>query len=125
MVWVAGSTHPGEEEIILESFGIIRYAFPNLLLILAPRHPHRSVQLARLCRRKNLGHAMLLPYGVPSSSDVAVLIVNEMGLLVYCYGLADVVFIGGSLEGTGGHNPIEPAGVRCTDDYGGEPNKFC
>lgn len=109
MVWVAGSTHPGEEEIILESFGIIRYAFPNLLLILAPRHPHRSVQLARLCRRKSLGYAMLSD-GVPSSSDVAaVLIVNEMGSLVYCYGLADVVFIGGSLEGTGGHNPIEPA----------------
>lgn len=106
--WMAASTHQGEEETVLEAHQKLTKQFPSLGLILAPRHPHRAPELLSLAQKFNLTSALFS--GEPTD-DVNVLIVDEMGVLFPLYWVAKVVFLGGSLEGTGGHNPIEPAMV--------------
>lgn len=104
-VWIAGSTHPGEEEIVLAAHRRLLVRHPNLALILVPRHPERASEVARL----------VADYGLSSGrmSAVArvgqVLIGDVMGTLAALYAFADVAFVGGSLDRTGGHNPIEAA----------------
>ncbi len=107
LVWIAGSTHPGEEEIVLEVFDRIRKKHPQLRLILVPRHPHRSQEVKALCLRHRF-KARLLTEEVPAVSG-EVLIVDVLGRLAALYNLATVAFIGGSLVPKGGQNPIEPA----------------
>lgn len=117
-VLVAGSTHPGEEEMLLEMYQRLRRQFPRLRLVLAPRHPQRTKEVTSLVRR--FGYEPLLRTGVRPSTSVApwrgsdpspveVMILDTIGELVACYSLATIVFVGGSLTRHGGHNPIEPA----------------
>lgn len=103
--WIAASTHPGEDEVALDAHLIVRKQHPNLALILAPRHPHRADAITALARERGLSVAKL------SACDASaeVLVVDQMGVLLAVYGLANVAFLGGSLQGTGGHNPIEAA----------------
>ena len=103
--WIAASTHPGEEEVALDAHLIARGQVPDLSLILAPRHPHRSEAIANLARARGLSVAKLSECD-PSAE---VLVVDQMGVLMAVYGLAKAAFIGGSLQRTGGHNPIEAA----------------
>lgn len=108
--WIAGSTHPGEDEIVLDAHRALSQRFPGLLLILAPRHPARADRLAMLARERGLQPAMLsagADGGDAGTPDV--LVVDAMGRLIYLYGAADVAFLGGSLVPVGGHNPIEAA----------------
>lgn len=106
-VWVAGSTHAGEDEQILQAFGQVLAKQPDTLLILVPRHPDRfdtvAAQVAQagfsLVRRSS--QQPLLP-------ATQVLLGDSMGELMLWYQLADVVFVGGSLIERGGHNPLEP-----------------
>lgn len=105
--WIAGSTHPGEEAVLLAAHRRLRQRWPRLRLILAPRHPIRVPEVAGLVREHGLSHA-LLSEGRPAG-DPAVLLVDAMGVLAGLYGVAQVAFVGGSLDGTGGHNPIEAA----------------
>lgn len=105
-VWIAASTHAGEEEILLRAQRHLLQAYPTLLLILAPRHPRRCAELARQARRAG--------FQVMGSQDqrpgiAEVLIVETMGRLPFYYGVADMAFIGGSLVPRGGHNMIEAA----------------
>ncbi len=105
-VFLAGSTHPGEEVIIRSIFLALKSDHPNLTLILAPRHPERSAELVNLFRGD--------PFEVRTVSEPRqrkgpVLIVDTMGYLTRLYGLADVAFVGGSMVPKGGQNPIEPA----------------
>lgn len=111
-VWVAGSTHPGEEEIILEVFRDLRDEFPDLKMILAPRHIERSSQIAELV--KKYGMKARLAAAKPAGDDNAgdVLILNQLGVLKDIYSFADAVFVGGSLVPKGGQNPVEPAVFR-------------
>lgn len=104
-VWIAGSTHAGEEEIVIEAHGELRRRYPDLRLILAPRHTARVPAVLGLLQSKGVTSSLL------SSGDTAgnVLVADVMGTLPHLYGLADVAFIGGSLDRTGGHNPIEAA----------------
>ncbi|HLB57324.1 MAG TPA: lipid IV(A) 3-deoxy-D-manno-octulosonic acid transferase, partial [Gammaproteobacteria bacterium] len=105
-IWVAASTHPGEEKSILEAFLRVRERFTDCLLILVPRHPERASDIAKLCR------AQALPVALRSKNeftDQAVLLVDTMGELMSFYSIAHVVFVGGSLVSTGGHNLLEPA----------------
>ena len=108
--WIAGSTHPGEDEIVLDAQRALAERFPGLLLILAPRHPARADRVAMLARERGL-HAAMLSAGPGGRDDRTpdVLVVDAMGRLIYLYGVADVAFLGGSLVPVGGHNPIEAA----------------
>lgn len=109
-LWVAGSTHPGEEEIVLDIFTRLRTRHPTLLLGLAPRHVERAPEIAALLRQRKISHVFRSRIG--SSSDAGnadVLLLDTTGELKYLYELATVIFIGKSLTGHGGQNPIEPA----------------
>lgn len=104
-VVIAASTHPPEEELVLNAYGKLLDKFPDLLLILVPRHPPRTQEVVELCQESGFSYGRLSE----TPKQTQVLIVDQMGMLVPALGLGHVVFIGGSLQGTGGHNPIEPA----------------
>ncbi len=106
-VWVAGSTHAGEDEILLQAFAQVLVARPDALLILVPRHPDRFAQVSKLVTDAGLSQAQRsLQQEVTAQTQV--LLGDTMGELMLWYQLADLVFIGGSLIERGGHNPLEP-----------------
>ncbi|MCG5493450.1 lipid IV(A) 3-deoxy-D-manno-octulosonic acid transferase [Ectothiorhodospira variabilis] len=107
-VWIAASTHPGEDEQVLKAHAIVRQALPDALLILVPRHPERFETVARLCRESGWEPSRRSAGQVPDNTQ-AVWLGDSMGELLMLYGVADVAFVGGSLVPTGGHNPLEPA----------------
>ena len=106
-VWIAASTHEGEEEIILRAHAAIRHNHPDALLILVPRHPERFDTVARLVEESGLSLARRS--ASDSARDRAVYLADTMGELLMLFGVADVAFVGGSLITRGGHNPLEPA----------------
>ncbi|WP_414716500.1 lipid IV(A) 3-deoxy-D-manno-octulosonic acid transferase [Tatumella sp. UBA2305] len=107
-VWIATSTHDGEETIVLESHRQLLKQFPDLLLILVPRHPERFADAKALTQRAGLSFISRSSGDVPSAST-QVVIGDTMGELMLLYGIADLAFVGGSLTERGGHNPLEPA----------------
>ncbi len=111
-LWVAGSTHPGEEEIVLRVFTALKQDFPQLRLVLAPRHVERSDEVADLAARHGLSVTRLsrILDGQERLSSHPVLLVDTIGHLRSLYSFASVVFVGKSLAGKGGQNIIEPAG---------------
>jgi 3-deoxy-D-manno-octulosonic-acid transferase len=106
-LWVAGSTHDGEELIVLGVHARLLEKVPDALLILVPRHPERSSDVAKICRSTGVSCKVYSEVGSSLANETQVLIVDQLGLLVYCYGLAGAAFIGGSLVDHGGHNPVE------------------
>jgi 3-deoxy-D-manno-octulosonic-acid transferase len=107
-VWIAGSTHAGEEEQVLAAHSELRLENPDLLLLLVPRHPQRFESVAALLRR--LG----IPFdrrsgAAPVRPDAQVMLVDTMGELTTLYASSDAAFVGGSLVPVGGHNLLEPA----------------
>lgn len=110
LVWLAASTHSGEEAKILECFSHLRQQLPQLQLILAPRHPHRVVELEALAQPFGFSSERLSNcIDAPLKAPVDIVMVDQMGVLLPLYDLADVAFIGGSLIEFGGQNPIEAA----------------
>lgn len=107
LVWIAGSTHPGEEATLLKAFAELRKKFPKLKLILAPRHIERSEELLNKFRSNDL--EMVLATRKKEGPAPAVQVLDQLGVLKNLYGIADLVFMGGSLVPHGGQNPIEPA----------------
>jgi 3-deoxy-D-manno-octulosonic-acid transferase len=113
LVWVAGSTHEGEEALIQQAFSAIRRETPHLILVIAPRNPERAAAVCRIFSAARLEVVTLsaMTQRVPPAS-VDVVVVDALGILSRLYALADVTLIGGSLiqiKGIGGHNPLEPA----------------
>lgn len=108
-VVVAGSTHHGEEEILLDVFTELCGQFSELLMVLAPRHPERFGEVERLLRQRNLPYRRQSEESEASPGDFAILLLDTLGDLPRYYGCADVAFVGGTLVPAGGHNPIEPA----------------
>jgi len=107
-VWVAGSTHRGEEEIILEVFLRLRKILPDLKLILAPRRMEDCARALDTARKKGL--KAVLRSELPRDDKTGDLVIlNTIGELERIYGLAAVSFVGGSLVPFGGHNLLEPA----------------
>lgn len=106
---VAGSTHRGEEEVVLQTFRTLRASHPSLRLLLAPRHLERVVEVEALIRQYNF--TSLRTSQASHLGDWEVGLVDTMGQLALYYGLATVTFIGGSLIPHGGQNPLEPAGL--------------
>lgn len=109
-VFIAASTHEGEDEIILNASRQIRAEFPDLLLILVPRHPERFDKVAALSQRAGFKILRRSENGM-CTRDIQVLVVDSMGELPLFYGTADIAFVGGSLVPTGGHNLLEPAAL--------------
>jgi 3-deoxy-D-manno-octulosonic-acid transferase len=107
-VWVAGSTHEGEESLLLDMHRVLLRMLPDLLLILVPRHPERFAGVADLLEKQGFRFARR---SVPADFQpgTEVLLGDTMGELMLFYAACDVAFVGGSLIPRGGHNPLEPA----------------
>ncbi len=111
LVWVAGSTHPGEHELILDAYKHLSGKFPELILIIVPRHVEKSASIITAMEDRGLGRPFLR-----SSADQGetrdgrkIVIVDRTGELLQIFSLATVVFVGGSLVPKGGQNILEPA----------------
>jgi len=108
-VWIAGSTHPGEEDAVLDAHARVLAVSPTALLILVPRHPNRFDDAASNLKRRSLRFARRsFQAGAPVPQ---VLLVDTLGELMMFYAAADVAFVGGSLVPVGGHNLLEPAAL--------------
>ncbi|MEW6444671.1 MAG: 3-deoxy-D-manno-octulosonic acid transferase [Pseudomonadota bacterium] len=140
-VWIAASTHPGEEEVVLEAHRAILAIHPDALLLLAPRHPERANEIARMIESQGFGlvrrstlapspspfalPSLLLPASMPETpsncghrepkgmggGSQSVFMIDTLGELMDFYAASDVAFVGGSLVAHGGHNPLEPAAL--------------
>jgi len=107
-IWVAGSMHEGEFEIILDAFKKVRARFSDLRLIIAPRRMEWVEEIRLVCNRRGL--AVVLKTDLSKNNhEYQVLILDTMGELGRVYGLAEFSFVGGSLVPIGGHNLLEPA----------------
>jgi 3-deoxy-D-manno-octulosonic-acid transferase len=107
LIWIAASTHPTEEEIVLESHRKILEKFPSSLLILVPRHPDRFNSIAELIKEKKFALARRSLQENPSSAQVY--LSDTMGELLLMYSVCDVAFVAGSFVPVGGHNMLEAA----------------
>ena len=107
-VWVAGSTHRGEETIVLDAFVRLRARVPELALLLAPRHPDRTAEVEGLVRERGLVPVRRTSLPRERARDTVV-VLDTVGELAQFYRVADLVFVGGSLTPNGGHNMLEPA----------------
>jgi len=108
-ILIAGSTHGGEDEMILEIFTGLRRDFPDLVLLLAPRHPERARAVQAAAARCGYAARLRSETGSPDAHVLRVLILDTIGELTHLYGQGEVAFVGGSLVAAGGHNPLEPA----------------
>jgi len=125
LVWLAASTHPGEEELVADAFQELLAPYPALRLVWAPRHPQRAPDLARLLARRGLNCQLWT--GLKSGRETckaAVVIVDTIGDLFTLYGAADVAFVGGSLVPHGGQNILEPAAWGRAPIYGPNLENF-
>lgn len=111
VVWVVGSTHPGEEEQILEAYQELRAEFPDLVLVLAPRHIERTDEIAKLSEARGMKTVRRTRIKERNSEEHRVILLDTIGELTTVYQIADIVFVGGSLITRGGHNILEPASV--------------
>jgi 3-deoxy-D-manno-octulosonic-acid transferase len=111
-VWVAGSTHEGEEAIVLDAHRRVLEKFPDALLVLVPRHPQRFEPVRDLLAKRHERSANRSS-GATLAPATAVLLGDTMGELMTFYAAADVAFVAGSLVPIGGHNLLEPASVGC------------
>ncbi len=124
-VWLAASTHPGEEEVVLDAYQELRGPYPALLLVLAPRHPERAADLGALLARCNLSYNLWsrLKKGLETRRHPVVL-VDTIGDLYSLYGAADLAFVGGSLVPHGGQNILEAAAWGLAPIYGPNLQNF-
>ncbi|MHA3886577.1 lipid IV(A) 3-deoxy-D-manno-octulosonic acid transferase [Stutzerimonas degradans] len=109
-VWIAASTHAGEDEIVLAAHRRLLERHPQALLILVPRHPERFAAMAELCRQQGFA-TVRRSRGEAVTAHTQVLLGDTMGELLFLYALADIAFVGGSLVPNGGHNLLEPAAL--------------
>ena len=107
---VAGSTHDPEEQILLDAYLMLATMYPQLLLVIVPRHPQRFEKVQQLLQQQNI-ETVLMSEAKPCPAKTQVLLCDQMGKLRSLYALADISFVGGSLANRGGHNALEPAAV--------------
>ncbi len=103
-VWIAGSTHPGEPELLIAAHNKVRETMPDAVLIIAPRHPEQFDKVAQLLDEQGVTFSRR---SQGAHQGEAVLLADTLGELTMLYGAVDVAFIGGSLITRGGHNPLE------------------
>ncbi|AJQ93919.1 3-deoxy-D-manno-octulosonic-acid transferase [Gynuella sunshinyii YC6258] len=109
-VWIAASTHQGEEDLALEVHKRLLQSYPDLLLILVPRHPERFDMVANKVESYGLNFVRHGQEQIPQS-DTQVFLGDTLGQLISYYQASDICFVGGSLVPVGGHNPLEPAAL--------------
>lgn len=109
-VWIAASTHEGEDEVVLDAHRRLLANHPDALLILVPRHPERFNSVFDLCQREGFA-TVRRSTGAHVVAQTSVLLGDTMGELLFLYALADSAFVGGSLVPNGGHNLLEPAAL--------------
>jgi len=110
-LWVAGSTHGGEEQALLEAQRRVRALHPEALLVLAPRHPQRFAEVAALLHQGGVSFVRRSQGAAAAAQTCEVLLLDSLGELLDFYAAADVAFVGGSLVPIGGHNLLEPAAL--------------
>jgi len=123
LIWVAGSTHRGEEEVLLGVLGKLMPSFHGLRLILAPRRIEESQDIRNLARNMGL-KAVLKTELSKNGHPYDVLILDTLGELGRIYGLGMLSFVGGSLVPLGGHNLLEPASFGCPVLFGPHTHNF-
>ena len=109
-VWIAASTHPGEEELLLQVFSKVLSRIPDCLLVIVPRHPERANNIQTLCNRNNF-NSICKSREQAYGSTTSIFILDTLGELPAYYSASDVAFVGGSLVPVGGHNLLEPASL--------------
>jgi 3-deoxy-D-manno-octulosonic-acid transferase len=121
-VWIAASTHDDEEKKVLVAFRELRRKYPDLLLLLVPRHPERFLSVAKISRRDGFNTVLRSELQGPVSEDTEVIVADSMGELLKLYTASDVAFVGGSLVPVGGHNVLEACAVGLPVIFG--PHMF-
>lgn len=122
-VWVAASTHEGEEEVLLNAFKGLRVKNPQLLLILVPRHANRFDKVADLCAEFGFKFARRSLNELPQA-ETDIYLADTFGEMMLLYACSDLCFVGGSLVPVGGHNLIEPAALALPIMSGPELHNF-
>lgn len=122
-VWFAGSTHDGEEEIVAGAHKLVRRKRPELLLVLAPRHPERGQAITEQLERMGL-HVSTRSKGEKITGQTEVYLADTLGEMGLWYRIAPVSFVGGSLVTVGGHNPFEPAALGSAILHGPNVHNF-
>lgn len=122
-IWVAASTHDGEETIIGEAHRMVRDRFPNLLTIIVPRHPNRGPAVQAALRASGFGVARRSS-GDPIEEQTEIYVADTLGELGLFYRVAPIAFLGGSLIPHGGQNPIEPVRLACAVLHGPHVHNF-
>ncbi|MFQ5521773.1 MAG: 3-deoxy-D-manno-octulosonic acid transferase, partial [Candidatus Methylomirabilia bacterium] len=121
-IWIAGSTHAGEEEIILDVLVRLRARHPRLVLVLAPRHIERTAEVERLIQARGLCSTRRT--ALPARDPVDVIVLDTIGELAQLYEVACMAFVGGSLVPWGGQNMLEPALHRKPVLFGPHTSNF-
>jgi len=125
IVLTAGSTHAGEEQVVIEAYRNLLPTFPELFLVLVPRHPERAAEMASLLERSGIAFRKRTSLsGSSTFQNGEVLLVDTVGELMNLYAMADIAFVGGSLVPTGGHNLLEPASVGVASLFGPYMSNF-
>ena len=117
-IWIAASTHDNEENLLLDRLQQLQTNRPDLLLILAPRHPQRGISIVEYCNQQSIS-CVTRSSGLSCQSDTRVFLLDTLGELMLFYGVADVAFVGGSLVKVGCHNLLEPAAWGIPMVFGG------
>ncbi|MCM2356562.1 MAG: 3-deoxy-D-manno-octulosonic acid transferase [Geobacteraceae bacterium] len=125
-VFTAGSTHQGEEEAAISAYRLLLARGLELLLVLAPRHPERVPQVAELLRRAGIPFTLRSQLAGRTAlfRPGEALLVDTVGELLRFYDVSELVFVGGSLVPTGGHNVLEPASLRVPVLFGPHMSNF-
>ncbi|MBK5275001.1 MAG: 3-deoxy-D-manno-octulosonic acid transferase [Desulfuromonadales bacterium] len=125
LVLMAGSTHAGEEQLVIDTYRKLLSSFDGLFLVLVPRHPERAAEVASLLERAGIPfrrRTSLLRSDEFQRGDV--LLVDTVGEMMNLYAITDVAFVGGSLVPTGGHNLLEPASLGVASLFGPYMSNF-
>jgi len=122
-VWIAASTHKGEEEQVLDAFDIILKQMPTALLLLVPRHPERFPAVLELVQQRGFS-VVTRSSDAPCTNNTQVFLGDTMGELGLFYQVANVAFVGGSLVPIGGHNSLEPAMCKIPAIVGPHTHNF-
>ncbi|MCL2473622.1 MAG: 3-deoxy-D-manno-octulosonic acid transferase [Alphaproteobacteria bacterium] len=122
-VWLMASTHRGDEDLAITAHKKLAKFYPEILTIIAPRHPQRGEEIARLSEAEELKVARRSKKEEPLD-DVNVYIFDTIGEMGLCYSLSPITVIGGSFSSVGGHNPIEPAQLGSAVIFGPHMQNF-
>ncbi len=124
VVFIAGSTHPGEDEKVLEAYRALLEKRSDSLLVLAPRHPERAKDVAGMVKQAGFNFWLKSALKGEPLGAAGVIVVDTMGELSGLYRLADICFVGGSWDDTGGHNILEPVAFGSPVFFGPNMHNF-